>query len=57
MRQSQIDWRGWFIDKHKYKQPEDEQNMHKKQATATVHAHMQDPSYVAVVLSASSKDQ
>jgi hypothetical protein len=57
MRPSQIDWRCWFIDKHKYKQPDDEQNKHQKQATAIVHAHMQDPSYVAVVPLASPKDQ
>ena len=57
IRLSQIDWRGWFIDKHKYKLPDDEQNMHQKQATATIHAHMHDPSYVDVVPSTSSQDQ
>jgi hypothetical protein len=57
MRPRQIDLCCFFIDKQKYKQPDDEQNMHQKQETATVHAHMQDPSYVAVVLLASPKDQ
>jgi hypothetical protein len=57
MKPSQIDWRGYFIDKHKSKQRNDERNMHQNQATTTVHAHMQDPRYVAVVPSASSQDQ
>jgi hypothetical protein len=56
-RPSWVDWWGWFIDTHIYKQRHDEQNVHQKQVTPTSHAHMPDPSYVAVVPKTSSQGQ